>query len=157
VIPHPNAHVAPAKVEPPDEWQNTAPQLEKLTADLAFLRQAPGPDGEAHPQIAELEARVADLQARAGALAVWRELAPHAREARTLTAGTAGAFAMLCRAVVQERALSTSPRAAGRNHLGLIQRIATWLKDFGLAPRGKPMVSPAAALPVVSKWAGVLK
>jgi hypothetical protein len=77
-------------------------------------------------------------------LAVWRELAPQAFEARTLTTATASAFAMLCRAVAVER-LTDIPDA---DHRGLQQRVATWMKDFGLAPLGKPMYAaqPAAAV-----------
>jgi hypothetical protein len=73
-------------------------------------------------------------------LHVWRELAPHAFAARTLTPATCAAFVMLCRATVQERTLSASKRyAAGPNHRGLMQRVATWMKDFSVAPLGKPM------------------
>jgi TorA maturation chaperone TorD len=158
VVAHPNARVAPARVKPPSEWTATAPQRAKLAADLAFLQQDPE-RGKEHPQITELQARIDDLQARADALAVWRELAPHALEAQTLTPGTAGAFAMLCRAVVQERALAADPGQAGRaDHRGLMHRVATWLKDFSLAPLGKPMAAaPAATTPTLSKWAGALK
>lgn len=77
-------------------------------------------------------------------LTVWRELAPQAFEARTLTKATVSAFAMLCRAVAVERA-SDIPDA---DHRGLMQRVATWMKDFALAPLGKPMYAaqPAAAV-----------
>lgn len=159
VLPHPSAATPTAiaqKVDPPAAWKT--PTLAKLTADLVFLQQAGGP-GEENPQIAELQARIDELQALADATAVWRELAPSAIEARTLTRGTAGAFAMLCRAVVQERALAADPsHVGGPNHRGLMHRVATWLKDFGLAPLGKPMAAaPAADTPVVSKWGNALK
>jgi len=166
VIAHPSASAttdaAPASrstVDPPAAWLAIAPKLAALEADLAFLRQAQGPD-EPNPQIAELEARVDELQAQAHALAVWRELAPHAVTAQTLTPSSAGAFEMLCRAVVHERALSASPgQIGGPNHRGLMHRVATWLKDFGLAPLGKPMPAAAAAPKAapLSKWAGILK
>lgn len=72
--------------------------------------------------------------------AVWDELAPFAFEARTLTPASASMFAMVCRGVVKERALSASKKhAGGSNHRGLMQRVSSWLKDFGLAPIGKPM------------------
>lgn len=156
VVPHgARVVVAPARVDPPAEWAETPGQLATLTADLAFLERGAGP-GEPNPQIAELQAKVDALTARAFALAVWHELAPHASEAQTLTPGTAGAFAMLCRAVVHERALSASPSEAdGANHRGLMHRVATWMKDFGLAPLGKPMAAAPAkgAAVVTSKWA----
>ncbi len=71
---------------------------------------------------------------------IWAELAPHATKAQTLTAGTAAAFAMLCRAVVLERVLAASALAAGgADHRGMMQRVATGFKDFGIAPFGKPV------------------
>jgi hypothetical protein len=73
----------------------------------------------------------------AAALIVWGELAPEAFEAGTLTKRTAAAFAMLCRAVVVER----STELPDADHRGLIQRIGTMMKDFGLAPLGKPIQS----------------
>ncbi len=79
---------------------------------------------------------------------IWNELAPCAFNARTLTPATTAAFTMLCRGVAKERALSVSKRyAGGPNHRGLMQRVGSWLKDFGLAPIGKPMyeAKPAAA------------
>ena len=143
VVPHPHSTaVAPvAMFDAPAELQGTPEQLEKLAADLAFLRQGAGP-GDANPQIAELQARVDELQGRAQALTVWHELAPHAFEARTLTPATSAAFVMLCRAIVQERALSSSLfHAGGPNHRGLMHRVSTWLKDFAIAPFGKPLYS----------------
>jgi hypothetical protein len=135
-----------------------APQITTLTADLAFLQQAQGP-GDPNPQIAALEAEIETLQARADALGVWHELAPHAIEAQTLTPATASAFAMLCRAVVLERGLSASPSTAGgANHRGLMHRVATWKKDFCIAPLGKPILAaqPVAKTRPVSKWGGLL-
>jgi len=141
VVPHPHSTaIAPAVTfDPPADWQVTPKALAALTSQLAFLKQAQGP-GEPNPQIAELEARLDELQGRVQALAVWHELAPHAFEARTLTPATAAAFVMLCRAVVQERALSASPSGVGGpNHRGLMHRVSTWLKDFAIAPFGKPL------------------
>jgi hypothetical protein len=77
------------------------------------------------------------------ALAVWHELAPIAFEARTLTPATCAAFTMLCRAVAFERSMEI-PDA---NHRGLMQRVATWLKDFGLAPLGKPLYAAQSEAP----------
>ena len=75
VITHPSSTaVAPVETfDPPAELQGTAAELANLTSQLAFLRQAAGPD-EPNPQIAELEARVDELEARAQALAIWHEL-----------------------------------------------------------------------------------
>lgn len=144
---------AAAHVHPPADWQDATPRIAKLRSQLAFLKQAAGP-GEENPQIAEIETEIATLQATTQALAVWHELAPHACEARTLTKASAAAFAMLCRAVSQERATNV-PDA---DHRGLMHRVATWLKDFGLAPLGKPMAAaPSAETPKASKWAGMLK
>jgi len=84
---------------------------------------------------------------RGKAKAVWGELAPEAFAARTLTPATCAAFVMLCHAAVLERALRTSKRAAGGpNHRGLMQRVATWQKDFMLAPLGKPLYAAAPAV-----------
>lgn len=148
VLQHPSATaVAPIETfDPPADWQATPAEVTAVTADLAFLQGAPGPR-EPNPQIAALEARLEALQAQADALAVWQELAPHAFEARTLTKATTAAFAMLCRAVARERAMA-GPDA---DHRGLMQRVATWMKDFGLAPLGKPMYAaeaPPAANPL---------
>lgn len=146
-----------ATLEAPAELQDTAAERATLTADLAFLRQAAGP-GDPNPQIAELEARLDELQTRARALLIWHELAPQAIATRTLTPATTAAFAMLCRAVVLERALSASPSSAGGpNHRGLQHRVATWMKDFCLSPFGKPLIEAKPAATVVSKWAGLLK
>lgn len=73
------------------------------------------------------------------ALAVWHELAPHAFVAKTLMRGTEAAFVMGCRWIAKERQLAASGDCAGPDHRGLMQRVATWMKDFGLAPLGKPM------------------
>lgn len=149
VLKHPGATaVAPVETfEPPADWLAAPETLAPLAAQLAFLTAAQGP-GDPNPQIAEIQARVDALQALVDALAVWRELAPHAFAARTLTPGTAAAFLMLCRGVVQERALSADPAtASGPNHRGMMHRVATWMKDFNVAPFGKPMYAaeePAA-------------
>jgi hypothetical protein len=153
VLQHPSAPAGQTAVAPvetfdaPAELQGSSAELSNLTSQLAFLRQAEGP-GEPNPQIAELQLRVDTLQATAAALAVWHELAPQAFEARTLTPATTAAFVMLCRGVVIERALSASPAsAAGPNHRGMMHRVATWMKDFSLAPFGKPMFTAEAAAP----------
>jgi len=158
VLQHPTAvAIAPTgAVEPPAELQVSS-DLERLTRDLAFLRQAQGP-GDPNPQIAELETHVAEVQAQAQALTVWHELAPHALVARTLTPATTAAFVMLCRAVVLERALWASPSdAGGANHRGLMHRIATWKKDFCLSPLGKPLFEATPKTVVKSKWSGLLR
>jgi len=140
VLVHPNSPaVAPiATFDPPAELHGTPAQLAALVSDLTFLQQ--GADREnPNPQIADLQAQVDALTARAQALAIWHELAPAAFAARTLTPATTAAFVMLCRGVVAERALSASPAASGPNHRGMMQRVATWMKDFSIAPFGKPM------------------
>lgn len=159
VVRHPSAPAASGPIDgtfdPPAELQGTPAELANLTSQLAFLRDAEGP-GEPNPQIAEIQTRVETLQAHAAALAIWHELAPQAFAARTLTPATAAAFAMLCRAVVQERALSASPAfAGGPNHRGLMHRVATWMKDFCLSPFGKALSEAKPAAAVVSKWAGL--
>lgn len=149
VLHHPSA-TAIAAVEtfdPPAEWQQAAPQLEAVQADLTFLRSAAGP-GDPNPQIAELQTRVDALTALVEALAVWHELAPQAFAERTLTPATAAAFVMLCRGVVGERRLSASPSSAfGPNHRGLMHRVATWMKDFAIAPLGKPLYAAQPEAP----------
>ncbi|MEP7304200.1 MAG: hypothetical protein ABJA98_01655 [Acidobacteriota bacterium] len=159
VVRHPSAPVtAPIDTfDPPAELQGSTSELANLTSQLAFLQQAARP-GDLNPQIAELQTRIDELEGRAHALAIWHELAPSAFAKRTLTPETAAAFVMLCRAVVQERALSASPAAAGGpNHRGLMHRVATWMKDFCLSPFGKPLSEAKPAAAVVSKWAGLLR
>jgi hypothetical protein len=151
VLQHPSASgtaVAPIETfDPPADWLATAAQVTAVTADLAFLKQAPGP-GEPNPQIAALEERLEALQAQADALAVWHELAPHAFAARTLTPATGAAFLMLCRGVVKERELSaSSTRCGGSDHRGMMARVATWMKDFSVAPLGKPLYAAEPAAP----------
>jgi len=141
VLQHPNSTaIAPiVTFDAPAELQGDPKRLKKLRADLLFLKQGARPD-DPNPQVAELEGQLADLAARAQALAIWHELAPYAFEARTLTPATTAAFVMLCRGVVTERLLSASAAsAAGPDHRGMMHRIATWMKDFCIAPFGKPM------------------
>jgi hypothetical protein len=102
------------------------------------------PSGTAIAPIATFEP---PAEVKGKVLKVWRELAPEAFAARTLTPATSAAFEMLCHAAVLERALRVSKRTAGGpNHRGLQQRVATWKKDFMLAPLGKPMVAAAPAI-----------
>lgn len=140
VLVHPSATaVAPVTLfEPPAELVGNPQELAGLLADLAFLKGATRPD-DANPQITELQARVDTLTRVGQALAVWHELAPHAFALRTLAPHSSAAFTMLCRWVVKERALSASWDCGGADHRGLMQRVLTGLKDFGLAPLGKPM------------------
>lgn len=141
LLKHPSATaVAPIETfEPPADWLVAPKTLATVTAQLTFLTEAQGA-GDPNPQIEQLQTRVDELQALVDALAVWRELAPHAFAARTLTPATAVMFLMLCRAVVQERALSASAATvSGPNHRGMMQRVATLSKDFIVAPFGKPM------------------
>lgn len=154
----PNANAAIAGTfDPPAELQGTPKQLATYVAELVFLTDHVGP-GDPNPQIAELQAKVDELTARALALAIWHELAPHAFAKQTLTKGTAAAFVMLCRAVVAERALSASPAtASGPNHRGVMQRVDKWMHDFQIAPFGKPIDDAKPAPAVLSKWAGLLK
>jgi hypothetical protein len=149
----PGDETAVAAVEtfgPPAELQGTPKQLATLVAELVFLHEHVGP-GDPNPQIEELQTRVDELTARALALAIWHELAPHAFAARTLTPATSAIFVMLCRGIVAERALSASPAtASGPNHRGMMQRVATWMKDFNVAPFGKPMYEADGAAAAVS-------
>ena len=96
-----------------------------------------------HPSstaIAPIETFEPSAELPGAAKAIWKELAPHAFTARTLTRATAAAFEMLCRNVVLERALAGSALgAAGADHRGMIARVNAGLKDFGLSPFGKPI------------------
>ena len=79
------------------------------------------------------------------AKAIWQELAPHAFAARTLTRATQAAFEMLCRNMVLELKFSGSALGAGgADHRGMIQRVNAALKDFGLSPLGKAVLTPAS-------------
>lgn len=79
-----------------------------------------------------------DLDAPAAAM--WAELAPHAVAQGTLTAGTAVAFAMVCRNVVLERLLAASKETVARNdHRGMMQRVEAGFARFRLIPDGRPV------------------
>ena len=149
VLQHPSSTaVAPVVTfDPPAELLAAPDALATLTSQLAFLQEAEGP-GAPNPQIAELQARVDGLAIAARGLTIWLELAPHAFAARTLTPATSATFVMLCRAIVKERSLSASGNCGGPDHRGLMQRVSGWLKDFELAPFGKPMYAaePAATV-----------
>jgi hypothetical protein len=73
----------------------------------------------------------------------WRELAPHALAAGTLTLATRPAFVLLLRNILLERRLSRGRSAGGADHRGMISRVEIGMTRFGLAPVGKPMVQPA--------------
>ena len=79
------------------------------------------------------------------AKAVWANLAPHALAAGTLTVGTSASFAMLCRQVVLEKALSLGRDAGLASHRGMMQRVEAGFVRFALVPMGKPMARPAEA------------
>lgn len=133
LLQHPSSTaVAPIATFDPPASLMASPQLAALTAELTLLQTAC-----AEPQkIADAQARVAAMTSLClEALTVWHELAPHAFEARTLTPATAAAFTMLCRAVARERATEL-PDA---DHRGLMHRVATWMKDFRIAPLGQPI------------------
>ena len=100
--------------------------------------------------------------------AVWNELAPHALEARTLTAGTAAAFRDLCEAIVLKRMMLAEILADGltgtkvtvqmdesggglqsvekkahtllSQYRGMMQRVEAGFTRFRLAPMGKEIV-----------------
>lgn len=79
-------------------------------------------------------------------LLMWEQLAPLALERRTLTKATALAFAMLCRNIVLERAMSASVLDRGGSaHRGMIQRIDAELSAFDLRPNGKPLYEPESS------------
>ncbi len=142
ILAHPSSTaVAPVERFEPPAYLTTPPGLAGLRLELTRRTEACAEGW----QIAEAQARVDALTAIGReALAVWAELAPEAFEARTLTRATTAAFVMLCRAMAIERATDV-PDA---DHRGLMQRVATWLKDFGLAPLGKPLYAaePAATV-----------
>jgi phage terminase small subunit len=89
---------------------------------------------------------------------IWERYAPHAREAGTLTKGTAGAFRDLCEAIVVRDGLMTAIHQqgyvvgeAGVKHPLLAewrqvaQQVRTAMKEFRLAPLGKPMATEPEA------------
>jgi len=141
----PGTAIAPVveTFDPPADLLVSPAQLAAITAELAILKRAGDRDD---PQIDVLQVRVDEMNGRAQALAVWHELAPHAGAARTLTPATTAAFVMLCRGVATERALSMSA-PGGPDHRGMLQRVATWMKDFSLAPLGKAMYAAEAQAP----------
>lgn len=77
---------------------------------------------------------------------VWLRLAPRAKAAGTLTDETGDYFKVLCRMVVLEERYGKSVLEAGTaNHRGLVQRVAAMMKDFALAPFGKPVTGQQQA------------
>jgi phage terminase small subunit len=87
----------------------------------------------------------------AGAEAVWRELAPYAAEARTLTPGTAFDFAQLCEMVVEARDALQARRAEGwtadgtriaTSWRGIVQRLEAKMRGFRLSPIGREIAAP---------------
>lgn len=75
----------------------------------------------------------------AGERAIWEWLEPLAVIRGTLTADTAAAFELLCRAVALERVIAANDeRVGGADHRGVLQRAEALLAKFDLAPNGKP-------------------
>lgn len=80
----------------------------------------------------------------AAEVGVWSDLAPYAFAARTLTRQTAMAFADLCKSRVLVAELEVDPdKRGGTDHRNMIQRVQSQMKDFSLAPFGKPVISEA--------------
>jgi hypothetical protein len=79
-------------------------------------------------------------------LQIWRDQAPHALAARTLTPASAQAFARYCRLVAQEQHEAQSSAVNGANHRGLVRQINALELQFLLAPNGRPMGGAAPAL-----------
>jgi len=110
---------------------------------------------------------------------IWCLYAPHAIDAGTLTTRTAGAFALLCKLIVMEQSvldqiehdgwtfvkvmvdgagqehqeLKSHPLCA--HHRGLVQRLETQMKNFGVMPFGKPIVERKAKGPA-NPWSTVV-
>ena len=81
----------------------------------------------------------------------WTELAPYAFEARTLTRRTMMAFVDLCKSRVLCDELErdygktigdtyVEGKRGGPDHRSMIQRVQSQMKDFALAPFGKPVI-----------------
>jgi hypothetical protein len=84
-------------------------------------------------------------------LAVWKDLAPHARAEKTLTDRTVMAFATLCRNIVILRKLEAAPlTCAGPDHRGMLARVEMGWARFRLVPDGKPVIDDAAP---IDEWA----
>ena len=101
-------------------------------------------------------------------VAVWDDLAEHARQAGTLVPGTVPAFLRLCRAVVTHAQMETqigrdgytylkvTIDGAGQEHTevkahplisraeSIDNKVRGWMKDFAINPFGKPLVSRKA-------------
>lgn len=109
-------------------------------------------------------------------LVVWNREAPLALLERTLTPATAGAFRELCELealknqmlvkikaeltaiVITEAGASERANPLLTHYRGAVQRLATFRKDFKLAPFGKELLTPAqpaarsAATPKRTYW-----
>ena len=80
---------------------------------------------------------------------IWRDLAPHAFKARTLTKGTALSFRLLCQNVALVRSIAVGAEKGGANHRGMLQRVDAELLRFNLSPCGKAMYGTSQpAVPV---------
>jgi hypothetical protein len=79
------------------------------------------------------------------AIAVWNELAPLARDARTLTKATTRSLSMLCRLIPLELKLAQLA-AGGPEHRGVLQRVNALMLQFNLTPCGKALYEPAKPL-----------
>lgn len=71
---------------------------------------------------------------------MWDQQAPFAWQSRTLTRGSALAFARYCRIVVLERRLARSKRErGGPNHRGVLKQLNAYEVQFLLSPCKCPM------------------
>jgi hypothetical protein len=86
-------------------------------------------------------------------VAIWERWAPLAQAERTLTPGTVGDFAALCRLEVEMAAVLLERRTEGwtkrglslaKEYRGLVTRVENKRRAFRLAPMGKPL-EPAEA------------
>lgn len=119
--------------------------------------QKPGPSAdEFGPGLAESPEKPVLMGARAQT--IWDGLAPHALRAQTLAPQTAEAFGLLCECMALREAMMLVIARDGMTYTdghevkshpllaqvrGLIQRIESLMKSFGLSPMGKPLPQTA--------------
>jgi len=119
-----------------------------LSGDASKIGRGKGP---AERALAEIERFGPPRGLSKAARRIWEGLAPHAFDARTLSAGTAAAFRDLCEAIVVRDGLMRRIRRDGfcvggekhpllTDHRGWYQRVESGMLKFRLAPIGKPVV-----------------
>lgn len=135
-------------------------QAAKVLHGTASLHERNAVAGGSSSAAAPIEVVYPPADLAADELRVWNEYAPHAQASRTLTTSTAGAFRKMCEVIVDVEEMRRQIKADGltvstakgpKAHplltqmRGLQQRMATYMKDFMIAPIGRSLVDKPTA------------